>query len=268
VVVRFPDASREDLQGIRALPVRTASGVVPLETFARVDVENLPNLVTRQDGTRRIVVTCSSAGSVAGFTRRLQARLARLPLPVGYSTAISGDYENEQRSLHELLLVGVVSLVGIFLLLLTDFRSVRLATLVLVNLPLALIGGVAAALAFGVTLSLGALVGFVTLFGITARNAIMLISHYRHLEDVEGMAFGRDLVLRGALDRVSPILMTALVTGLALLPLAVGGSRAGQEIEHPMAIVIVGGLLSSTILNLLLMPSFYLRWGRRGRSPS
>jgi len=112
-------------------------------------------------------------------------------------------------------------------------------------------------------------VGFVTLFGITARNAIMLISHYRHLEAKEGLAFGRDLIVQGSLDRLVPILMTALVTGLALLPLVLTGTRAGQEIEHPMAVVIVGGLLSSTALNLLLMPAFYLRWGatRRRTAP-
>jgi CzcA family heavy metal efflux pump len=262
VVVKFPDSSRADLQSIRNLPIRAAAGVVPLETFARVDIEDLPNQITRQDGSRRIVVTCDSAGSVAGFTRKLETRLAQLALPPGYSTKISGDYESQQHSLRELLLVGLVSLVGIFLLLFTDFRSVRLATLVLVNLPLALIGGIAAALLFRVSLSLGALVGFVTLFGITARNAIMLISHYRHLEEKEGIAFGPELVIQGSLDRLSPILMTAFITGLALLPLAVGGSRAGQEIEHPMAVVIVGGLLSSTLLNLLLMPAFYLHWGK------
>lgn len=137
----------------------------------------------------------------------------------------------------------------------------------LANLPLALLGGIAAALVFRITLSLGTLVGFVTLFGITARNAIMLLSHYRHLEAKEGVAFGRDLIIQGSLDRLVPILMTALVTGLALLPLVVSGTRAGQEIEHPMAVVIVGGLLSSTALNLLLTPAFYLRWGRTGRRP-
>jgi CzcA family heavy metal efflux pump len=262
VVVRFPDASREDLEGIRDLPIRTASGVVPLRSLARVDVEDLPNQITRQNGSRQIVVTCRSAGSVTGFTRRLKARLDRLQLPSGYSVRISGDYENQRRGLRELLLVGLVSMIGIFLLLFTDFRSGRLAMLVLVNLPLALIGGIAAALVFRVTLSLGTLVGFVTLFGITARNAIMLIAHYRHLQEKEGVPFGRDLILRGSLDRLTPILMTALVTGLALLPLVLSGTKAGQEIEHPMAVVIVGGLVSSTALNLLLMPAFYLRWGR------
>lgn len=265
VVVKVPETSRADLSAIRDLPIRVASGVVPLESLARVDVQDLPNQITRQNGSRRIVVTASATGSVSRFTRLFEARLRDLALPAGYSTEISGDYENEQRSLRELLLLGLVSMIGIFLLLYSDFRSGRLATLVMVNLPLALIGGVAAALLFRVTLSLGAIVGFVTLFGITARNAIMLLSHYRHLEEKEGMSFGRDLVVRGSLDRLTPILMTALVTGLALLPLAVSGTRAGQEIEHPMAVVIVGGLVSSTALNLLLMPAFYLRWGRGQR---
>src|SRR5262249_53173795 len=262
VVVRFPDASRDDPESIRSLPIRTASGVVPMEALARVDVRDLPNQITRQNGSRRIVVTCDSSRSISGFTRELKTRLAGMALPPGYSVRVSGDYESQQRSLRELLLVGLVSMIGIFLLLFTDFRSGRLATLVLVNLPLALVGGVGAALLFRVTLSLGALVGFVTLFGITARNAIMLISHYRQLEEKEGMTFGSDLVVQGSLDRLTPILMTALVTGLALLPLVVGGTRAGQEIEHPMAVIIVGGLLSSTALNLLLMPAFYLRWAR------
>ncbi len=262
VVVRFPDAARNDLESIRNVPVRTASGIVPLGALARVDVRDLPDRIERQDGSRRVLVTGDVAGSVGAFTRRLAARLAALPLPPGYSARISGDWESQQRSLKELLLTGLVSLIGIFLLLLTDFRSGRLATLTLVNLPLALVGGVAAALLFRVTLSLGALVGFVTLFGITARNSIMLISRYRHLEEKEGVPFGPGLVLQGSLDRLTPILMTALVTGLALLPLAVTGTRAGQEIEHPMAVVITGGLFSSTLLNLLLMPAFYLRWGR------
>ncbi len=267
VVVKFPDSSRKDLERIRNLPIRASSGIVPLEALAKVDVQDLPDRITRQDGSRRILVTCDSAGGVGAFTRRLKARLAGLPLPAGYSATISGDYESQQRGLRELLLVGFASMIGIFLLLYTDFRSGRLAWLTLLNLPLSLVGGVAAALLFRVTLSLGALVGFVTLFGITARNAIMLISHYRHLEESEGMALGPDLILQGSLDRLTPILMTALVTGLALLPLAVSGARAGQEIEHPMAVVIVGGLFSSTLLNLLLMPAFYLRWGKAARRP-
>ena len=264
VVVKYPEESRGDLDAIRNLPIRTPSGSVPLQTLADVAVRDGPNAIARQGGQRRLRVTCNVERSISRYSKLLSDRLRSLPLSPGYSVELSGDYAAQQKSIRELLLVGALALVGIFLLLFTDFRSGRLASLVLVNLPLALIGGIAAALLFRVTLSLGALVGFVTLFGITARNAIMLISHYRHLETQEGMSFGADLVVRGSLDRVSPVLMTALVTGLALLPLVIGGSRAGQEIEYPMAVVIVGGLLSSTALNLLLMPAFYLLvWSRR-----
>jgi CzcA family heavy metal efflux pump len=262
VVVKFPDESRADLEAIRALPIRTPGGVVSLGTLARVEIRDAPNLISREGGVRRLVVSCDSEGSIGQFSRALEARLESLPLPPGYGLRFSGDYENAQRSLRELLLVGAAAMLGILLLLYADFRSLRLAALVLGNLPLALVGGMAAAFIFRITLSLGAVVGFVTLFGITARNAIMLVAHFRHLEESEGMPFGPDLVVRGALDRVLPIVMTALVTGLALVPLIVGGSRAGQEIEHPMAVIIAGGLASSTALTLLLLPSFYLRWGK------
>jgi Cu/Ag efflux pump CusA len=158
-----------------------------------------------------------------------------------------------------------LSLLLIFLLLLTDFNDVRLAGLVFGTLPFALVGAVGAAFLSGGVLSLGSLVGLVTVIGIAARNGIMLVSHYRHLEQHEGMAFGRDLVLRGSEERVVPILMTALATGLALLPIALGGDRAGQEIEHPLAVVILGGLVTSTVLNLFLLPPLYLRFGQRKR---
>lgn len=200
-----------------------------------------------------VVDTCSGHCDVIALLRN--CNLIREPLAgldrIGLSYRPDADRFQHQIS----ALVGLVALIGIILLLFTDFRSARLVTLVLANLPLALLGGILAALVFRITLSLGTLVGFVTLFGITARN----------LETKEGLAFGRDLIVQGSLDRLVPILMTALVTGLALLPLVLSGTRAGQEIEHPMAVVIVGGLLSSTALNLLLMPAFYLRWGATRR---
>jgi Cu/Ag efflux pump CusA len=155
---------------------------------------------------------------------------------------------------------------AIFLILHADFGSIRTATLVFASLPFALIGGVVAVWLTGGVLSLGSLVGFVTVLGIAARNGIMLVSHYRHLEREERMSFGRELVLRGAEERLAPIVMTALVTALALLPLVIWGDRPGHEIEHPMAIVILGGLASSTALNLFLMPALYLRYGRTSRA--
>jgi Cu/Ag efflux pump CusA len=152
------------------------------------------------------------------------------------------------------------------LILLTDFGTVRLATLVFLTLPFALVGSMLAVLLTGGVLSLGTLVGFITVLGIAARNGIMLVSHYRHLEREENVPFGRELVLRGSEERLAPIMMTALVTALALLPLVVWGDRPGHEIEHPMAIVILGGLTSSTILNLFLLPALYLRYGQGDKS--
>ena len=162
-----------------------------------------------------------------------------------------------------MLALSSLSILGILLLLHADFRSLRLVALVFVSLPFALIGGVAATLLTGAVLSLGSLVGFVTVLGIAACNGIMLVSHYRHLECVEDQLFGTDLVLRGSEERLAPILMTAMATGLALLPIIIGGNKPGHEIEHPLAVAILDGLVTSTILNLFLMPALYLRFGKR-----
>jgi len=156
-----------------------------------------------------------------------------------------------------------VVLVGIVLLLYVDFKAWRPTLLVVLTIPFALIGGVVGVVLTGGVLSLGSLVGFVTVLGIAARNGIMLVSHYRHLQEVEGVPFGGELVLRGAEERLAPILMTALATGLALVPIVAGGSRSGQEVEHPMAVVILGGLFTSTVLNVFLLPAIFLRYGRR-----
>ena len=188
-------------------------------------------------------------------------RSAASRFPAEYHAELLGEYAAREESRRRLLTLAGFALVGIFLLLYVDFGSARLAGLVFVTLPFALVGGVLAALLSGGVLSLGSLVGFVTVLGIAARNGIMLISHYRHLHEVEGVPFGRELILRGAEERLAPILMTALVTALALLPVVMAGSSAGHEIEHPMAVVILGGLFTSTLLNLLLLPALYERYG-------
>ena len=160
-------------------------------------------------------------------------------------------------------MLGTAAIVGIFLLLFLAFRSLRQSALVMSNLPLALVGGVAAVLiaSEGET-SVASLVGFVTLFGIATRNGIMLMTHYNHLMIQEGVPFGRDLIVRGAMERLSPILMTALTAGLALLPLALSAGRPGRELEQPMAVVIIGGLLTSTLLNMFVLPALFLKFGR------
>ena len=164
--------------------------------------------------------------------------------------------------MNRLWLTALGALGGIFLILLIDFESFRAATLTFLTLPFALVGAIVAAFLTGGVLSLGSLVGLVTVIGIAARNGIMMISHYRHLELQESLPFGRELVLRGAEERLAPILMTACATGLALLPIVFGGTRAGYEIEHPLAVVILGGLVTSTLLNLFVVPALYLKFGR------
>ena len=174
-----------------------------------------------------------------------------------------GEYAARAASQRRLLALGAVALFCILLVLHVDFGSVRMVVLIALTIPFALIGGVASVFLTGGVLSLGSLVGFVTVLGIAARNGIMLISHYRHLEDEEHVSFGPELAIRGAEERLAPILMTALVTSLALVPIVLGGDRSGHEIEHPMAVVIIGGLVTSTVLNLFLLPAIYLRYGRR-----
>ena len=256
---------RSDLFAIKRLPIDTGGGgYVPLEAVADVTLAPTPNEITREGGSRRIDVTTNvrerDLGAVA---QDIQAALGTLTFPEGYHAEVLGEYAAREASQNRLLGIGFLSLLGILLVLHVDFGSARLVSMVALTLPFALIGGVAAAFLSGGVLSLGSLVGFVTVLGIAARNGIMLVSHYRHLEDVEGMAFGSELVTRGAEERLAPILMTALATGLALVPIVVGGSRSGQEVEHPMAVVILGGLVTSTVLNLFLLPALYHRYGRR-----
>jgi Cu/Ag efflux pump CusA len=226
------------------------------------------------DGARRRqTVTCNPRGrDVASFVAEAQKQIAvKVHLPAGVYLEFSGVAEEQTKAQRELLIHSLIAGVGIVLLLAVVFRQGRNLLLVLANVPFALVGGVLAIFLSGwlgtgkATLSLGTMVGFVTLFGITMRNSIMMISHFEHLVSEEEMSWGLDAALRGATERLVPILMTALVTALGLLPLAVGSGAAGREIEGPMAIVILGGLLTSTLLNLLVLPTLALRYGRFAR---
>ncbi|MCH7717734.1 MAG: efflux RND transporter permease subunit, partial [Gemmatimonadetes bacterium] len=180
-------------------------------------------------------------------------------LPAGYHIEYGGQFESQQEATRNIALLSLVSIAVVFLILFGEFRSVRNATLVMVNLPLALIGGVAAVLLTGATVSIASLVGFIALFGIATRNGILLLAHYRHLL-AEGVPV-REAVVRGSMERLSPILMTALVAGLALVPLALGGGEPGNELQTPMAIVIIGGLVSSTALNMVVLPALFWLFG-------
>ncbi|MEE3155650.1 MAG: efflux RND transporter permease subunit, partial [Pseudomonadota bacterium] len=217
---------------------------------------------------RRLDVTMNVAGADLGtVAQAVDAAVARVPFATGYHPQVLGEYAALKDSRQRLWTIGALCLIGILLLVWLEFRSRRITALVGVSLPFALVGGVVAVALTGGVLSLGSLVGFVTVVGIAARNGIMLLSHYQHLERHEGMVFGRELVLRGAEERLVPILMTAACAGLALVPLIVAGDAPGHEIEHPMAIVILGGLISSTALNLLLLPALYARYGEESPAP-
>ncbi len=249
---------------IGALPLRSPDGnYVILKQLADI-YESSTRYVILHQGARRVqTITCNVQGRVVNsFVDEAQKRIARLSLPTDTYVEFSGTAEAQAQSRRDLLVNSLLAGLGIVLLLSVVMGNYRNLLLVLLNLPLALVGGVLVAFLTGGNLSLGSLVGFVTLFGITLRNSIMLISHYEHLVEVEGMGWGLDTALRGASERLAPILMTALVTGLGLLPLAVGSGDPGREIEGPMATVILGGLVTSTLLNLLVLPTLALRFGR------
>jgi Cu/Ag efflux pump CusA len=236
---------------------------VRLGDVAQVRVAPAANVVRRENDSRRIDVGANVRGRDLGAVAAdIQRRLQTVPFGLGYHAEVLGEYVERQAAEARLLGLAVAVAVGILLLLQLSFGSWRLAVLSFVTLPSALVGGVLAAFASGGVISLGSLVGFFTVFGIAARNGILLINHYQHLERVEGVPFGLSLVLRGARERLSPILMTALATGLALVPLVLAGDIPGHEIEHPMAVVILGGLFTSTLLNLFIVPAIYLRFGR------
>lgn len=264
LVLRYPDAAREDLQAIRETLVTTASGArLPLHALADVRRDRGPNTISRENVQRKIVVSANVAGQdLRSVVDDVRATVAdAVALPDGYRVEYGGQFESAAQAARTLLLLGGGVVVGIFLLLYVAFRSTRDAALVMLNLPLALIGGVAGVFAAGGVVSIASLVGFITLFGIATRNGVMLIAHVHRLVEHEGVTEIREAVRRGAVERLAPIVMTALAAGLALVPLALAGGEPGSEIQTPMAIVILWGLLSSTALNMIVVPALYLRFG-------
>ena len=260
--------TRSNVSDIEALPIDTAYGQqIRLSDVASVRIAPTPNSIVHENLARRITVGANVKGRDLGsVVSDIQKTLGKIDFPQGYHPEMVGELAERDAAQSRLLLFAIGALIGVFLLLQASFGRTRLALLTLLTLPSALVGGVLAAFITGGVVSLGSLVGFFTVLGIAARNGIMMINHFQHLEHVEGEPFGPGLVVRGARERLSPILMTALATGLALIPLAIAGDLPGDEIEHPMAIVILGGLVTSTLLNLFITPSLYLRFGR-GREP-
>jgi CzcA family heavy metal efflux pump len=270
VAVWGEPAVRGSVHALRDLMIQApvTGAPVRLGDVADIEIAPAPNEVKRENGQRRLDVTMNVAGADLGtVAQAVEAAVAKVPFATGYHPQVLGEYAALKESRSRLWSIGALCLVGILLLVWMEFRSSRITALVAISLPFALVGGVVAVALTGGVLSLGSLVGFVTVIGIAARNGIMLLSHYQHLERHEAMTFGRELVLRGAEERLVPILMTAACAGLALVPLIVAGNAPGHEIEHPMAIVILGGLISSTALNLLLLPALYARYGKEQPDP-
>jgi CzcA family heavy metal efflux pump len=266
LVLRYAFENQADLETVRQTRIDTPSGArVPLSALADIREDRSPNFVSRENVQRKIMVMCNVAGRdlrsvVNDVRRRVQASVR---LPSGYHVEYGGQFESEAQASRLLLALGLAVILCILVILTVVFRSFSDALIIMFNLPLALIGGVAGVYLSGGILSIASIIGFITLFGIAIRNGIMLISHIKHLMAEEGVSDFRQAVLRGAAERLSPILMTALAAGLALIPLALGAQKPGSEIEAPMAVVILSGLLTSTLLNMIVVPVVYYRFGNR-----
>jgi CzcA family heavy metal efflux pump len=271
VQIWSPPESRQSVSDLENLLIDTpGGGHVRLADVATIAIRPVPNVIHHNQLFRSIDVGANIDGSrdLGSVVDDVEDRLEAVEWPLEFRAEMLGEYTEREAASQRLLLFALAAAVLILLLLYTSYRSFRLATLTFMTLPVALIGGVLAAYFFGgKVISLGSLVGFLTVFGLVARNGIMLVSHAQHLERIEGEPFGPALILRAAQERLAPILMTMGTTALALIPLAVSGSIPGQEIEHPMAIVILGGLVTATLLNLFVVPSLYLQFAKPRRRP-
>jgi CzcA family heavy metal efflux pump len=264
LVVRFDPKVRDSFESIQATLITTRTGAqLPLSALAEIKKERGPNLISRENVQRKIVVMANVADrDLKGVVEDIRTRVAsNVTLPTGYHIEYGGQFESAAEATRTLLILSLVVVAGIFLLLYLAFNSVRDAMLVMINLPLALIGGVAGMYVADGILSVATLIGLITLFGIATRNGVMMVAHIRHLVEKEGVSDPYKAVVDGATERLVPILMTALATGLALVPLALAMGQPGSEIQAPMAIVILFGLLSSTLLNMIVMPVLYLKFG-------
>jgi HME family heavy-metal exporter len=263
VVLRLADEDRTTTRLAEAL-VPTPHGRVPLGLLARVEEGDGPNQILREGARRRIVVLANATpdSDMAQVIAGIRAELARMQMPTGYTTALEGTFQAQEEAMQTIAVLTLVSLALIFVVLYSRYRSAMLAAIIMGNVPLALIGAVAAIWLAGQPLSVATLVGFVTLTGITTRNGILKVSHYLNLALHEGERWGLALILRGSAERLTPVLMTALSAGLALIPLAIGADAPGKEILHPVAITILGGLISATLLDTLVTPILFHRFGR------
>ncbi len=263
VTLRLDERDRTS-QGLSRLLVETAAGRLPVRLLADVSETDGRNRIEREDGRRRLAVYANTQGQdVARTIAVLRGAIAGMPLPAGYTMTLEGTFVGQERAARQVAAIGALALVAIFGLLVWRYGSGALALVVMANVPLSFVGGVAALALFGLPLSLASVVGFVTLAGISLRNGILKVSHYLNLALFEGVAFGDDLVLRGSGERLTPVLTTALAAAFALLPLLAGAESAGKEILHPVAVVVFGGLIGATALDTFLTPVLFRRFGGR-----
>ena len=263
--LRMSDEVKSDPILMERLPIDASRGrKIPLGTVASVQVSSGPNAINHENGQRRIVVSANTQGRDLGsVVQDMQQRLdAQLKLPEGYRLTLGGQFESQISAAKTIALLSILSLAGVFAVLYSSFGSAWIAAQGMLNIPLALIGSVVAVFMTGGTFSVATLVGFVTLCGIASRNGIMMISHYLHLMAFEGESFSRQMIVRGSLERLVPVLMTALTAGLALIPLVLAADQPGKEILHPVAVVILGGLISSTLLDMAVTPAVFYAFGR------
>jgi CzcA family heavy metal efflux pump len=264
LVVKLPESERRDFETLRSLPVRAHGGaLVPLSALADIRRDKGPSTISREHVHRKIVVMCNVSGrDIGSVVRDIRARIETdVKVPAGGHIELGGQFESAESARTRLGTLGLAVIVFIFALLAMALRSSRDALLVMVNLPLALIGGVAGVLLSGNVVSVASLIGFITLFGIATRNGLIMITHFRHLVEEEGETVPLEVVRRGAMERLAPILMTALASALGLVPLALQAGEPGSEIQAPMAFVILCGLATSTVLNMIVVPTLYLAWG-------
>jgi CzcA family heavy metal efflux pump len=265
VVLRLSEPARNDLDAIRAILIDTPDGgKVPISALAEITEEKGPNQVLRENARRRIVVQCNVSGrDMEATIAEIQSSIReRVSLPSGAFIEYGGQFESQREATRRLGILAVFTLLAIFFVLLKALGDWRIALQVMANVPLAFIGGVIAVFLTGGVLSVASLIGFISLTGITVRNGIMMLSHYQHLMREEGQSFSREMIVRGSLERLVPVLMTALVAALSLIPLVLGADEQGKEILHPVAVVVLGGLITSTLLDQIVTPALFYRFGK------
>ena len=262
LVVRLPESGR-GLQELQNLLIETPTGAVPLSKLATIEDGDGPNQISRENARRRIVISANTDGSdMSRVIADIRTELAAKALPEGYFTSLEGQFQAQEQGARLIALLALISLTMIFLVLYSRYQSTALTLIIMGNIPLALVGSVIALWVSNQPLSIAALVGFITLTGISTRNGILKISHYINLCAFEGETFSQKMIVRGSLERLTPVLMTALVAAFALVPLLVSADAPGKEVLHPVAVVIFGGLISSTLLDTLLTPLMFWRWGQ------